>query len=227
MGGILAIDPKEESNSRRFKVGLLYDYDLTNFSRSAWRCRLKSEAALQDLQDAIKETNDEILQLADKDKFGTDSWSAIAGNEWMRWWYHFLKQYEFKCEKQWREKFGGKNEERDTSKSWIEAFIPLYIEGCFIVKHIRIREIKEIVVGISSAPELPENQRETWLQWGNALEIKVDEMLTNPLASQIELYDQVAELGIEEGENQELASPLAKLKQVMLSKRDWKGKIKG
>ncbi len=223
--GILAIDSKEEGEQRRFTVSLLYDYDLTSFNRCAWRCRLNAEAALQEIQGAIYEANNEVIQLADTDKYGTDSWGAIAGNDWMRWWHQFLRQYESKCERQWRENFGGKDEEIATSKSWIEAFIPLYIEGCFIVKHIRVREIKQIVVGISNAPELPEEQRQTWLQWGNALEQKVDEMLTGPLTTQIELYDQVAELDLGEGAKKDISSPMTKLKQIMLAKRDWKGKI--
>lgn len=208
-------------------MALLYDYDLTNFNRLAWRCKLRADIVLEDVQNAMRETNESILVLADNDKYGTGTWSIISEDDWMRWWRYFLKQWENKCKSRWREHFKGKNEEITTSKSWIDLFVPLYIEGCFILKHIRIREIKQIIVQISNAPGLNEDERKTWLQWGNILEARLDNMLTKAIASQVELYKQEIEQRVNESGQQGTNTPQAKLQGAMPGKRSWTGKILG
>jgi len=206
-------------------VGLLYDYDLTNFNRHAWRCRLSSDIALNDLQQAMQEASNTVMVLKDTDIYGTDTWSIISGDDWMRWWHTFLRFWENKCKDQWQKHFGSKDEERTSSKSWNEIFIPYYLEGCFVVKHIRVREIKQIIVQISNAPGLREDERSAWLRWGNVLENRLDDVLIHPIATHIRNYEEKNVADLDEDEAQDKNTTLEKLKYIMLAKRSWTGKI--
>ena len=93
-------------------MGLLYDYDLTNFNRLAWRCRLSSDIALNDLQDAIWEASKTVMVLGGTDKYGIDTWNVISGDDWMRWWYCFIRCWETRCKEKWQKHFNEKEEDQ-------------------------------------------------------------------------------------------------------------------
>ena len=195
-------------------MGLLYDYDLSDFDRCAWRCGLKSDEALLDVENSMKEANDVVLQLVDIDKYGEDLWGLITGDDWLRWWHAFLLQYEAKCNARWKGEFSGAKKGWAAIKTWLDIFMPLYIEGCYIARHIRVREVKQIVVGISNDSRLSEESREAWLQWASAFESKMNDMITELVFAQTEENQEASAQELEAAAGVEGASTLDKLRRI-------------
>jgi hypothetical protein len=136
-------------------------------------CGLDVSDALDDIADSFERPN----KLATLPRFSqdrhTEDWDSHM-EVWVKWWGTFLEEYSLKCVKRWIAKCGDLRDTQTMQKIWLQYFEPLWVAGCDIAKHARVKDLKDGVATVFSrhSENLRNSEREdlqadlqAWVDW--------------------------------------------------------------
>lgn len=136
-------------------------------------CGLDASAALDDIADSFEKPNKVAASLNfSQDRFSED-WAPVM-DVWAKWWGTFLEEYSLKCVKRWIAKCGHLKDTQIMEKLWLQYFEPLWVAGCNIAKHVRLKDLKDGVTAVFSrhSENLSSTEREdlqadlqAWIDW--------------------------------------------------------------
>ena len=136
-------------------------------------CGIDVNDALDDIADSFEKPN----KLAASLHFSQDRLSEDWGPHmevWVKWWGAFLEEYSLKCVKRWIAKCGDLRDTQSMEKIWLQYFEPLWVAGCNIAKHVRVKDLKGVATTVSSShsENLSHTEREdlqadlqAWVDW--------------------------------------------------------------
>jgi hypothetical protein len=207
---------REQAERMRSEVGLderSFDSErLRGFQRRAAECGLNMDVALRDIADSMDEANESVSKF-DADKPEEDLWSGIAG-AWSRWWSVFLRQYGTRCFGRWRDRYGNSDDYAAMEQLWSDAFSPLQMAGCDIVKQVRLKQVRHEVAELSIRPTVSRAQRKALQEWSAPL----DDTLSRLITSHTELQRIAITRSVRDMAEHDKGSTFAKLKRSVFGK---------
>jgi len=136
-------------------------------------CGLDVSDALDDIADSFDKPNKLAISPRFSQDRRTEDWDSHM-EVWVKWWSTFLEEYSLKCIKRWIAKCGDLTNAQTMEKLWLQYFEPLWLAGCNIAKHVRVKDLKDGVATSFSrhSENLSNSERgdlqadlQAWVDW--------------------------------------------------------------